>query len=345
MRLVAGLRVVVIGLLSAVTDLQAAPNTEDWQEFVGAFDQVEITERVSRYRAVVAERPKDGEARNGLADASVDLALASEVARALGDDVLAKARLQLIVDDLFDTFWRVEYRAEQGEPRALAALGVFREYGVLAEPDSQQACQAWQQAAEKKDMFGLYRAALCVAEGEQLKSVEWMRGAADAGHPAAQQSLAEICMLLDPPDLACAARWASASAIRGRVSAQGFVGWLHFSGQPTGFSDAQALVFLERAAASGAPSAMNNLGQVLESGAGGEERKPEAAKWYLEAANADFAPAQYNLGRLYVVGLGVNVSISQARLWLALAEDGGVAKAGEMLEWLTREEKQLLQSN
>lgn len=335
-----GIRAIFPGLLLLATVIPAvgsATDVDEWNQFVEGFDQSDNLERIARFREVVKEQPKNTEARHGLADAAVELALASEVARALGDDETAVARLQTIGDLLFDTFWRVEYRAGQARARALVALGVFHEYGVLTEPDSQKACKAWLEAAEKADVFGRYRAARCVAEHEHRKSVEWMRAAADAGHPAAQHSLAEICMLLNPPDLACATRWASGAAARGRVPAQGIVGWLHFSGQATGITDSQALEYLENAARSGDPTALNNLGQVLESGAGGEGRKNEAAQWYLKAANGGFPPAQYNLGRLYVVGLGVDENISQARLWLTLAEDGGVAQAGEMLDWLSEQ--------
>jgi hypothetical protein len=69
--------------------------------------------------------------------------------------------------------------------------------------------------------------------------------------------------------------------------------------------------------------------------ASGDARKPEAARWYTLAAGEGFAPAQYNTGRLHVIGLGVEENIPQA---LTLAEDGDVAQAGEMLAWLSARE-------
>jgi len=310
----------------------------EWQAGAGTFDEAAQDELINRHRAVVKVRPKDPAARDGLADAAVALAIASEVARVLGDGETSKRYVQTVRQKLPDTLWRVDYRAGKGDPRAQVALGVFRERGVVLDRDRALACDAWGKAAAVDNALGQYRAALCAAGKDDRLGSRLMEAAAEQGHPAAQYQLAEVCMALEPPDTGCAARWAAQAAMQGLVTAQGLVGWLHFSGQATGLSDAQALGFLEVAAAEGDLAAQNNLGQVLESGAGGDARKPEAARWYTLAAGEGFAPAQYNLGRLHVIGLGVEEDIPQARHWLALAADGGVAQAGEMLAWLSARE-------
>jgi TPR repeat protein len=309
-----------------------------WQAGAGNFDEAAQDQLIRQSRAVVKKRPRDPKARDGLADAAVALAIASEVARVLGDTETAERYIQTIRQQLPDTMWRVDYRAGKGDPRAQVALGVFRERGVVLERDRALACDAWQKAAAGDNALGQYRAALCTAGNDDRLGSGLMRAAAEQGHPAAQYEQAEVCMASSPPDTGCAARWAAQAAMQGLVAAQGLIGWLHFSGQATGLSDAQALGFLEVAAASGDLATRNNLGQVLESGAGGDARKPEAARWYALAAGEGFAPAQYNLGRLHVIGLGVEESIPQARRWLTLAENGGVAQAGEMLAWLSARE-------
>ena len=309
-----------------------------WQAGAETFDEAAQNALIRQFRGVVRKHPKDPKARDGLADAAVALAIASEVARVLGDSEASDRYLQTVRQKLPDTLWRVDYRAGKGDPRAQAALGLFRERGVVLDRDPALACDAWGKAAAEGNALGQYRAALCAAGSDDRLGSRLMEAAAEQGHPAAQYQLAEVCMELEPPDTACAARWTAQAAMQGLVSAQGLVGWLHFSGQTTGLSDAQALGFLEVAAASGDLAAQNNLGQVLETGAGGDARKPEAARWYTLAAGEGFAPAQFNLGRLYVIGLGVEEDILQARRWLTLAEDGGVAQAGEMLGWLSARE-------
>lgn len=53
----------------------------------------------------------------------------------------------------------------------------------------------------------------------------------------------------------------------------------------------------------------------------------EAARWYFKAAEAGCARAQYNLGELYVSGLGVLRDYAEAMRWLLMAAEKGNAAA------------------
>jgi TPR repeat protein len=53
----------------------------------------------------------------------------------------------------------------------------------------------------------------------------------------------------------------------------------------------------------------------------------EAAKWYKKAADQGFALAQYNLGVMYVKGLGVRQNYKEAVKWFKKAADQGHASA------------------
>jgi hypothetical protein len=62
-----------------------------------------------------------------------------------------------------------------------------------------------------------------------------------------------------------------------------------------------------------------------------------ALDWYRKAAEAGFAPAQFNLGRLYAAGTGVPKDFAEARKWLEQAERGGIAAARQVLDWMERQ--------
>ena len=65
-----------------------------------------------------------------------------------------------------------------------------------------------------------------------------------------------------------------------------------------------------------------------------KEWKKDFAKgveWLTKAALQGNAPAQYNLGRMYQWGKGVEKDLQQARFWFQKAIDNGHEKAKEAL--------------
>ena len=60
----------------------------------------------------------------------------------------------------------------------------------------------------------------------------------------------------------------------------------------------------------------------------------KAAEYYKAAAEAGFAPAQFNLGRLYAAGTGVTRDADKARTWLNAALKSGIQPAQKILDWL-----------
>ncbi len=89
---------------------------------------------------------------------------------------------------------------------------------------------------------------------------------------------------------------------------------------------------LQKAAEAGDVQAQFKLGATY---ANGDEGLPQdyvaAARWYQQAAAAGFAPAQLNLGNLYMAGRGVvrdvNVALSW---WRKAAEQGNGAAQGNL---------------
>lgn len=57
----------------------------------------------------------------------------------------------------------------------------------------------------------------------------------------------------------------------------------------------------------------------------------KAMEWYLKAANNGNAKAQYNLGAMYVNGIGVKSDYVEARKWLEKAATQGNQQAINLL--------------
>lgn len=57
----------------------------------------------------------------------------------------------------------------------------------------------------------------------------------------------------------------------------------------------------------------------------------KGVEWLTKAALQGNAPAQYNLGRMYQWGKGVEKDLQQARFWFQKAIDNGHEKAKEAL--------------
>jgi hypothetical protein len=62
-----------------------------------------------------------------------------------------------------------------------------------------------------------------------------------------------------------------------------------------------------------------------------DEKRAEAYKWYLRAAENGHAVSQFNLGNIYYTGRGVKQDYAQAADWYELAAEQGVARAQDNL--------------
>ena len=79
--------------------------------------------------------------------------------------------------------------------------------------------------------------------------------------------------------------------------------------------------------------AQANLGQAYNQGIHGlTQSTKRALELYTLAANQGDAGAQYNLGRMYAIGDGIEQSVSKAREWWTKAAAQGHEDAIENLE-------------
>ena len=117
--------------------------------------------------------------------------------------------------------------------------------------------------------------------------------------------------------------------------AQFYLAKLHETGASGVKKDpVEARRWTERAAASGDPKAMHNLGLYFFEGTGGAKNTTEAASWFRKAADAGLQDSQYNLARLYEQGYGVAQNPAEAYKWYLIAAAGGDNEARTSAERL-----------
>ncbi len=93
-------------------------------------------------------------------------------------------------------------------------------------------------------------------------------------------------------------RWITL-AEAGNVPAQSAIGLMYAAGQGVVRNDAEAVRFLQQAAAAGDPEAQHNLGFMYATGRGVEQDTDEAVKWYLEASKNGSKATHHNLHALF----------------------------------------------
>ncbi len=85
-------------------------------------------------------------------------------------------------------------------------------------------------------------------------------------------------------------------------------------------------------AENGDPSSQFHLALFYTNGTGGFKRDPaEGAKWYRKSASSGYPEAQYNLGVMYSIGLGVTRDDKEAVKWFRQAAAAGLFEAQRAL--------------
>lgn len=122
----------------------------------------------------------------------------------------------------------------------------------------------------------------------------------------------------------------------GNAEAQFKLGWIYVNGE--GFTGvafvrdiskdaAKGFEWYQKAAAQEHVDAQYNLGMLYKLGLGVKEDAEKAFMWLQKAAAQGNNIAQYNLGVMYAEGAGVKPSLPRACAWLTLAAAQGNEKA------------------
>lgn len=233
-----------------------------------------------------------------LAYTAIENALKSE---AVNDVPKATAYWRLVAQDLGDTRWRMGQEAKSGGARARWLEQELVEHGKK-EPWQGNACESLTPkmgaVAFAESASALYRRALCAAKTNPNAALEFMKNAAEMGHPAALEAYGRLCAEQGDKGRECAVEMLCRAADAGRKSAAGLAAFLLTSETPTPALAVKAAALYEMAYAAGDAASANNLGEVYERGWIGRVNIEQAKIWYRHASEAGVIQANLNLARL-----------------------------------------------
>lgn len=169
------------------------------------------------------------------------------------------------------------------------------------------------------------------AVGDLIGAMPLLRGAADAGHAAAQAAIAEILAQSDSG--AEAIEYFRKSATQGNADGQFGLGAMLAAGQNAPRNPAEARKWIELAAAQGHRLATNELAQAYISGGldlSAEQRQGAAAqRWIRAAADNGYLSAMERLAAAYRAGeLGLAVDVKAAEQWAEKSRKARGARKG-----------------
>ncbi len=115
---------------------------------------------------------------------------------------------------------------------------------------------------------------------------------------------------------------------QGDLEAQNALGNAYTNGLLGASRDfAEALKWYRQAGEKGYAPAQFNLGLAHELGRGVAVDERQAFKFYLMSAEQGFAPAQFNVGNMYASGRGIAQDLFEANLWYKQAAENGLVEA------------------
>lgn len=130
-----------------------------------------------------------------------------------------------------------------------------------------------------------------------------------------------------------------ASILAGMMSVS--VAHARYNEQNTAF-DTMDIQNLTAQAASGDNHAQFFLAKRLQKGQGVAKDASKAIYWYTRAAEKNIAPAQLNLGIMYLRGEGVPANMAQGRSWLEKAANLGDNRASYALAMIDEKQQRLV---
>ena len=229
---------------------------------------------------------------------------------------------------------QLEKAARKGDPEAMAKLGTAYYSGLIGgKADYKQAVYWYQQAAERKNSYGIFNLGICYEKGHGVeanvnKALECYRTAAEQGLMQAQLNAA--IMLRDQFNKpAEAARYFRMAADQGNLASQREFGRLVVTGAagPVATPE-EALRYLEKAARAGDLPAQMLCADAYGGQYPGIARDSAKMVDYLwQAAGANDPEAIAKVGYCYEFGIGFAVDEVSALKWYRKAADLGAPQA------------------
>ncbi|KAG0297500.1 Dual specificity testis-specific protein kinase 2 [Dissophora globulifera] len=228
--------------------------------------------------------------------------------------------------------------ANQGHLKAQWSLGAMYLHGRGVKQEMSTAIEWWRKAAEQGDIEAQYTLACGYYKGDGIprdikESEKWFQEAASRGHVTSQCLLA--LMYFDglgvPRDYPNAVKWFQKAADQGDKIAQSRLGFMYLKGD-MGLPkhDAAAVKWFLKSAEQGYPYAQFFLGIAYARGHGIEKDGIKAMEWLLKCADqvSEFsARAKFNIGHLYLGGMGLPPDKTNAAKWFIAASTEGYVES------------------
>ena len=216
--------------------------------------------------------------------------------------------------------------AEKGDQDSLSIIGDIYKDGEGVPQDYCESFKWYKQAAEKGDSYSQGYIGYYFEEGlgvaaDYLQAIEWYQKACDNGNEVAAFNIGVLYEngLGVIQDHTTALNYFRKSADMGYTPAMTQVGKKYQWGEGVEVDIEQAKYWLIKAFENGEIEAANDLGCL--------EKGDKAIEWFKKGAEKGHAYCQYNLGRIYQHGEGVEIDYQEAFKWYELAAANGFQAA------------------
>jgi len=224
--------------------------------------------------------------------------------------------------------------AKKGDAQAHTLIGRIYAEGRGAPKNETIAAQWYKRAAKLGDIEATFAYGVLLAAGRGVKKDRTAAGvlfekAALKGHPHAHYNLAQLFLAGQgkPENPRRAALHLEYAARKGIVEAQYDLATLYQKGHGVPANALKAAHWMRQAAARGLPSAQYEYAVMLLRGHGFNADKPKAINYLKNAAKRGLPGAQNRLANVYVQGITVRKSLTEAAMWRLLARQHGIKDA------------------
>lgn len=218
--------------------------------------------------------------------------------------------------------------ANKGHVKAQFAIGNMYYLGEGLSQDFVQARYWYAKAAKKGHAKAMYNLGVIYGNGNGVdvnfaKALDYFKKSEKKGDAFASYAIGLTYLggYGVEPDTTKAIRLWQESADKGVVEAEFELGHYYYYGE---IDYDKALEWLERAANHGNVDGQYLLAKLYEYRLKNYE---QSFYWYLQAANQGYAAAERETGRMYTLGLGVNLDYTEAFNWYTKAAEKGDAYA------------------
>lgn len=197
-------------------------------------------------------------------------------------------------------------------------------------------CEKAAAAFPDKPRFSFQYGRALRAAGDEPKSFQMIKTAAEAGHAAAMNHLGYYFDegIGTQENDAEAVKWYTKAAEQGVAWAQNNLGLMYENGTGVKRDYAKAAEWLNKSAAQNLPAGINSLGQLYEKGLGVPIDDAKAFNLYDKAAGLGNADAINNLAMTYDDGRGVKQDLEMAATLYQKAIKAGSVEALGNLGWM-----------